>query len=85
MAAEAQGAGKVGRNGGNFKYELVIKINFPTSQIRLAWQAMEEGKVAECGQKLHSIVTLCCNVCSVYGGKGGGGRMLVLLNPIYIV
>lgn len=45
---------------------------------------MEEGKVAECGQKLHSIVTLCCNVCSVYGGKGGGGRMLVLLNPIYI-
>ena len=46
---------------------------------------MEEGKVAECGQKLQSIITLCCNVCSVYGGKGRGGRMLVLLNPIYIV
>lgn len=24
-------------------------------------------------------------LCSVYGGKGRGGRMLVLLNPIYIV
>lgn len=36
------------------------------------------------GQKLHSIVTLAAMCALFTGGREEEGRMLVLLNPIYI-